>query len=220
MLMWLLQKNTPKRLPTWVGGIESSPYTTKQEEVEILDAITPQPYFLASVKFNQVFRVPFLVGFKFIDLGVDGQDNSRTRNVTTDLNSCFFISTNQKTSQQVLVDFYFTDLNFYTDLSWVNDYSDAKIFVDSNPTAFRVEDFKGLVVTTNTLIKVRLEFDVFQPFLGFSPSVIQKRILKFPDKFITTITASYGGKTYRTDRLLGFGNYSFFNLDGDSYLCR
>lgn len=217
--MWKLEKTTPKRLPTWVGGTALSPYISN-EDTALLDANPAEASYLSSLNFIQLNKLPFLVGFSLVDLGAGGYNNSYSRNPTVDLNACYFLTVGTfPTSRNVTLDFFFTDLNFHTDLSWVNYYPAAIIFIDKDSTPYKVSDLKGLTITERTTIRIRLTFDVFLPFLGIKPYIRSKKLIKVVGANTTANTVKYYGQVYRFDKFLDFSKNTFFKRDGNVYLC-
>jgi hypothetical protein len=220
--VWKVLQTTPKRLPTWVGGTALSPYDISDERTVPLNAYTAQATYLTAINFVQKSKLPFLVGFAFVGVGTDGYNNSASRGATVDLNACYYLTVGDfPTSKIATIDFHFADLNSYRDLDWVNYYaSEALIFKDKESTAYKVSDLKGLSITDRTIIRVRLSFDVFLPFLGFSPYIRQKKLRKLlVGSNPNTNTVSYYGQIYRFDKYLDFVKNSFFALNGNVYLC-
>ncbi|QIW88477.1 hypothetical protein [Pseudanabaena phage PA-SR01] len=219
--MWKLLQDTPKRLPTWVGGTSVSPYTSGTTNTIDLSQHTVQASYLTTLNFLQRSKLPFLVGFNFVSLGVDGYNNSGSRNATPDLNACYYLTVGSfPTSKTATFDFYFADLNSYKDLDWVNYYPNAIIYKDKDTTAYKVSDIKGLFITDRTTIKIRLDFDIFLPFLGFSSFKREKKLRKLVGAQVVGVeTVSYYGQIYRFDKYLDFGKNTFFMQGGDLYLC-
>jgi hypothetical protein len=219
--MWKLFQGTPKRLPTWVGGTAVSPYTSETTNTVNLNQYTAQASYLTALNFLQKSKLPFLVGFSFAGLGADGYNNSRSRNATVDLNACYYLTVgNFPTSKIAVIDFYFSDLSTYRDLSWVDYYPDAIVYKDRDKTAYKVTDLKGMYIDDRTVIKIRLSFDLFLPFLGISPYIREKKLRKLVGaQVVGAETVSYYGQTYRFDKYLDFGKNTFFMQGGDLYLC-
>jgi hypothetical protein len=220
--MWKLFKNTPKRLPTWIGGSPVSPYDNQNVNTVSLSSHEAQASYLTAINFIQRSKLPFLVGFNFANLGTNGYNNSSSRYPTVDLNSCYYLTVGDfLNSKTATIDFYFADLNTYKDLDWVNYYSEiATVYKDKESTAYKVADLKGLAITDRTTIKIRIGFDVFLPFLGFSPFTRKKKLLKLMSTQVIGVeTVSYYGQVYRFDKYLDFGKNTFFMQSGDLYLC-
>jgi hypothetical protein len=214
-------EDTPKRLPTWVGGASVSPYTSETTNTVNLNQYAAQASYLTALNFLQKSKLPFLVGFSFAGLGADGYNNSRSRSATVDLNACYYLTVgNFPTSKIATIDVYLADLNSYRDLDWVNYYPDAIIYKDRDTTAYKVSDLKGLSITDRTIIIVRLDFDIFLPFLGFSSFKREKKLRKLVGVQVVGVeTVSYYGQVYRFDKYLDFNKNSFFMQGGDLYLC-
>jgi hypothetical protein len=218
--MWKLLKDTPKRLPTWVGGAAVSPYTSESTNTVNLDTYTAQATYLTVIKLDQKFKLPFLVGFNFVALGADGYNNSGSRFATPDLNACYYLTTGDyPTSKTATLDFHFTDLNSHTDLDWTVYFPNAIIFKDRDTTAYKVSDIKGFSITDRTTVRVRLDFDILSPFLGFASLVQKKKLLRLVGAAADTESVSYYGQVYRYDKFLKFGKNSFFTSQGDILLC-
>lgn len=197
-----------------------SPYTSETTNTVILNAYTVQLAYLTILSFTQKVKLPFLVGFSLVSIGTDGYNNSSSRGATVDLNACYYLTVGDfPTSKTATLDFYFADLNSYKDLDWVNYYPNAIICKDKDTTAYKVSDIKGLSITDRTTIKIRLDFDIFLPFLGFAPLVQKKRVLRLVGASPSTESVSYYGKIYRYDKFLGFPSKSFFTSQGDVLLC-
>jgi len=220
--MWKILQDTPKRLPTWVGGTSLSPYDASlTTETISLNSYEAQASYLTTMNFVQKSKLPFLAGFLVTNLGVDGYNNSASRRPTVDLNACYYLTIGDfPTSKQAELEFYFTDLNSYRDLDWVNYYAnEAAIYKDREPTQYKVADLKGLSITDRTTIRVRISFDLFYPFLGFSPFIRKKKLLKIVGVAPNSNTVSYYGQVYRFDKYLDFPKNTFFKLNGDVCLC-
>ena len=219
--MWKVFQTTPKRLPNWVGGAAVSPYSSETTNTINLSQYTAQASYLTALNFLQKNKLPFLVGFTFANLGADGYNNSRSRNATVDLNACYYLTVGSfPTSKLATVDVYFADLNSYRDLDWVNYYPNAIIYKDRDTTAYKVSDLKGLAINDRTILKIRLDFDIFLPFLGFSSFKREKKLRKLVGAQVFGVeTVSYYGQIYRFDKYLDFGKNTFFMQGGDLYLC-
>ena len=218
--MWKLSQTTPKRLPTWVGGKALSPYNASNEKTVPLNAYQAQASYLTAINFMQKSKLPFLAGFTIVDLGANGYNNSGSRKATVDLNACYYLTTGDfLNSRTAKFDFYFSDLNSYKDLDWVNYYPQALIFKDKDATAYKVTDLKGLSITDRTTIRIRLDFDILLPFLGFSPFTRKKKLLKLVGVSPNAASVSYYGKIYLYDKSLDFLRDTFFVSQGDVYLC-
>lgn len=198
-----------------------SPYTSETTNTIDLNQYTAQASYLTALNFLQRSKLPFLVGFTFVNLGADGYNNSRSRNATVDLNACYYLTVGSfPTSKIGTIDVYLADLNSYRDLDWVNYYSDAIIYKDRDTTAYKVSDLKGLPINDRTILKVRLDFDIFLPFLGFSSFKREKKLQKLVGVQVAGVeTVSYYGQVYRFDKYLDFGKNTFFMQGGDLYLC-
>jgi hypothetical protein len=219
--MWKLFQGTPKRLPTWVGGAAVSPYTSESTDTINLDQYISEASYLTAINFMQKSKLPFLMGFLLVELGEGGHINSGSRSATVDLNACYYLTTGTfPTSKTAVIDFYFSDLNSYRDLDWVNYYPDAIVYKDRDKTAYKVTDLKGMSIDDRTVIKIRLSFDLFLPFLGISPYTREKKLRKLVGaQVVGTETVSYYGQVYRFDKYLDFSKNTFFMQDGDLYLC-
>jgi hypothetical protein len=219
--VWKLLQDTPKRLPTWVEGTAVSPYTNEATNTINLDQYTAEASYLTAINFVQNNKLPFLIGFAFVDLGIEGYNNSGSRGATVDLNACYYLTVGDfPTTKTAVIDFYFSDLNTYNDLSWVNYYPDAIVYKDRDKISYKVTDLKGLPIDDRTIIKIRLSFDLFLPFLGFSSFIREKKLLKLTGaQVVGTETVSYYGQVYRFDKYLDFGKNTFFMQSGDLYLC-
>ncbi len=219
--MWKVFQDTPKRLPTWIGGTAVSPFTNKDVNTVSLNNYQAEASYLTAINFLQKNKLPFLLGFILVSLGEDGYNNSSSRNATVDLNACYYLSTGAfPTSKIAIIDFYFSDLNTYKDLSWVDYYPDAIVYKDRDKTAYKVTDLKGLPIDDRTIIKIRLSFDLFLPFLGISPYIREKQLRKLVGaQVVGAETVSYYGQIYRFDKYLDFTKNSFFMQGGDLYLC-
>ena len=142
--MWKLETNTPKRLPTWVGGKKVYSYFSSNEHTPILNNYSAENTYLTAFNFIQQAKLPFLLGFILVSLGQKGFNNSQSRNPTIDLNACYYLTPQPFSSQIVTIDFYFADLNSYTDLNWVKHYAaSAVIYKDREPTPYKVSDLKA-----------------------------------------------------------------------------
>lgn len=218
--MWQLFQDTPKRLPTWVGGKALSPYDSFSKSTITLNAYNAQASYLTAINFIQKSKLSFLVGFMVVDLGADGYNNSSSRGATVDLNACYYLTIGDfPTLKNATLDFYFADLNSYRDLDWLIYYPDAIIFKDKDATAYTVADLKGFSITDRTTIRVRLNFNLLLPFLGFSSFVRRKKLLKLAGVVANTDRLSYYETIYLYDKFLDFLRGSFFALEGDIYLC-
>lgn len=197
-----------------------SPYTSESTNTVNLNQYTAQAAYLTSIKLDQKFKLPFLVGFNFVALGADGYNNSGSRNPTPDLNACYYLTTSDfLTSKTATLDFYFADLNSYTDLDWTIYFPNAIIFKDRDSTTYKVSDIKGFSITDRTTIRVRLDFDILSPFLGFASLVQKKKLLRLAGAAVDTESVSHYGRVYRYDKFLKFGKNSFFTSQGDILLC-
>lgn len=198
-----------------------SPFTNKDVNTVSLNNYQAEASYLTAINFLQKNKLPFLVGFTFANLGADGYNNSRSRNATVDLNACYYLTVGSfPTSKLATVDVYFADLNSYRDLDWVNYYPNAIIYKDRDTTAYKVSDLKGLAINDRTILKIRLDFDIFLPFLGFSSFKREKKLRKLVGAQVFGVeTVSYYGQIYRFDKYLDFGKNTFFMQGGDLYLC-
>lgn len=198
-----------------------SPYSNKNVNTVLLDSYQAEASYLTAINFVQKSKLPFLLGFILVDFGEDGHINSGSRSATVDLNACYYLTTGSfPTSKIATIDFYFSDLNTYNDLSWVNYYPDAIIYKDRDKTAYKVTDLKGLVIDDRTIIKIRLSFDLFLPFLGISAYIREKKLRKLIGaQVVGTETVSYYGQVYQFDKYLDFGKNTFFMQNGNLYLC-
>lgn len=198
-----------------------SPFTNKDVNTVSLNNYQAEASYLTAINFVQKSKLPFLMGFILVDFGEGGHINSGSRSVTVDLNACYYLSTGAfPTSKIAVIDFYFSDLNTYKDLSWVDHYPDAIVYKDRDKTAYKVTDLKGLPIYDRTIIKIRLSFDLFLPFLGIFPFIREKKLLKLTGaQVVGAETVSYYGQVYRFDKYLDFTKNSFFMQGGDLYLC-